>query len=95
MRNAKCEMQNAKYKMLNAKCKMQNAKCKMLNAKMQNAQKAKPFTPLPKGRGKAACGGLGVGLFISQSPSPDTLPGCSAPSGRHPQLPPLPCRCRP
>ena len=93
MRNAKCEMQNAK--MQNAKYKMLNAKCKMLNAKMQNAQKAKPFTPLPKGRGKAACGGLGVGLFISQSPSPDTLPGCSAPSGRHPQLPPLPCRCRP
>ena len=89
MQNAK--MQNAK--MQNAKCKMQNAKIR--NAKMQNAQKAKPFTPLPKGRGKAACGGLGVGLFISQSPSPNTLPGCSAPSGRHPQLPPLPCRCRP
>ncbi|MEE1206402.1 MAG: hypothetical protein UHO69_10160, partial [Prevotella sp.] len=74
----KCKMQNAKCEM--QKCEMQNAKCKMQNAKMQNAQKAKPFTPLPKGRGKAACGGLGVGLLISQSPSPDTLPGCSAPS---------------
>ena len=42
---------------------MQNA-----NAKKRNTQKAKPFTPLPKGRGKAACGGLGVGLFYFTIP---------------------------